>query len=646
MKQITTIIQEGLRLHQAGDLSAAEAAYQTALEADAECFDALHLLGVIASQRGEHARAVALIKRAVQSNPHQAFARNNLGLAHEGQGEWGLAEACYRAAIGLQPNFGDAYFNLGNVLHRQHRFDAAVESYQRAITLNGADAQSHYNLAQVRRAQGKWRLAEEAYRAAIRWLPIYAEAHHGLGEALFAQHRWNEAVASFRMAIEQRANYSDAHNDLGRALHKLEKFAEAEQQYRLALKIEPDCAEVHSNLAETLRLGGESDAAWRHFQRALSIKPELLSVHLGLVDWYLDRGEFGGAQAALAQALALEPDNQAAWALQTRMRKMTLADADWLQRALQLAQAEGELSAGRIALQFAIGKYYDDTQQYNAAFAAFARGNALQRQIAPAFDRAAMARLVDSVLATYKADFVCQPASARAAELPVFIVGMPRSGTSLLEQIIASHPHAAGAGELTFWAEQFEVHGAGSLGAHAVASVADEYVQRLRRHSADALRITDKMPSNFLWLSLIHRIFPKAKIIHIRRNPLDTCLSIYCQNFLAGHAYSTSLEDLDFYYRQYLRLMSHWREVLPAECLLELRYEDLTEQSEAWSRKIIDFIGLEWSDACLEFYNTERKVGTASNWQVRQKIYHSSRARWRNYEQHLQPLLGLLEADS
>ena len=225
---------------------------------------------------------------------------------------------------------------------------------------------------------------------------------------------------------------------------------------------------------------------------------------------------------------------------------------------------------------------------------------------------------------------------------------MLRSGTSLTEQIIASHPDAFGAGELPYWGAlpSVDLHRGitGDIDSAFIGRIAAEYEQVLQHYSANASRVVDKMPGNYCWLGLIATVFPHARIIHTQRDPIDTCLSIYFQNFNSRSAYGTDLEDLAFYYREYVRLMHHWRSVLPPERFLEVPYEALTADQEGWSRRIIGFLGLEWNERCLEFHKTERKVGTASNWQVRQKIYQTSKARWRHYEKHLGPLLGLLEA--
>jgi hypothetical protein len=235
-----------------------------------------------------------------------------------------------------------------------------------------------------------------------------------------------------------------------------------------------------------------------------------------------------------------------------------------------------------------------------------------------------------------------------ASARPVFIVGMARSGTTLAEQILASHPAVFGAGELTYWttADSAEhrspAHGAAAARASSVGAAAD-YLKLLKDLSPDALRVIDKMPANFLRLGLIHEALPNARIIHMRRNPIDTCLSIYFQHFKAGHSYADELDDLAHYYGEYLRLMEHWKSRLPEGAILEVAYESLVDDQETWSRKMLQFIGVPWDPRCIDFHRTDRSVMTASKWQVRQKMHRASIERWRNYEKFIGPLLTLAQ---
>jgi hypothetical protein len=236
----------------------------------------------------------------------------------------------------------------------------------------------------------------------------------------------------------------------------------------------------------------------------------------------------------------------------------------------------------------------------------------------------------------------------------VFIVGMLRSGTTLAEQILASHPQVFGAGELMFWGEELAAataracaQGAREIrGDDGLPAAAADYLDLLHRTSADAVRVVDKMPTNFLSLGLIHAALPRARIIHMRRNPVDTCLSIYFQHFEAANTYANDLEDLAHYYREYRRLMRHWRAALTADAFMEIPYEGLTEDLEGWARRMLEFIELPWDPRCLDFHTTARTVVTASKWQVRQPIDARFVQRWRNYEEFVQPLTPLLKSDS
>ncbi|MBV8634427.1 MAG: sulfotransferase, partial [Burkholderiaceae bacterium] len=276
----------------------------------------------------------------------------------------------------------------------------------------------------------------------------------------------------------------------------------------------------------------------------------------------------------------------------------------------------------------------------------YLRANTLDQTLMPSYAPAAEEAMIERLIATYNGSLAAvRHAGASPSARPVFVLGMPRSGTSLAEQIIAAHPEAAGAGELPFWSQAalaLEPLGAGNPG-EALVSLTAQYLQLLDKLGPGSKRTVDKMPANFQLLGLLHAAFPEARIIHMRRHPIDTCLSIYFQHFNDAYRYANDLENLAHYYRQYRRIMAHWHAVIPRDRLLDIRYEDLVADQESWSRAMIDFIGLPWDPACLEFHRAERTVGTASKWQVRQKIHASSVERWRRYERHIGPLLALAQ---
>jgi len=325
---------------------------------------------------------------------------------------------------------------------------------------------------------------------------------------------------------------------------------------------------------------------------------------------------------------------------------MTRADGAWLE-GVEALLAKPLPLAHQTGLRYALGKYYDDLGEYSEAFSHYRQANELSKRHAARYDRAQLTQYIDGIIGNFDAAFAAASHSgASVSELPVFVVGMPRSGTTLIEQILASHSQAVGAGEVNFWeraAERFAGCAPGSAArASALAALGRDYLALIGARAGQALRVIDKMPANFLYAGLIHAAFPHARILHVQRHPLDTCLSLYFQNFGERHPYANDLDSLAHYYGEYLRLTRHWRAVLPAAALLEVPYEALVGEQEYWTRRILKFVGLPWDARCLEFHRTERVVITASRWQVRQKINTRSIGRWRNYEPYLAPLRPLL----
>jgi tetratricopeptide (TPR) repeat protein len=419
--------------------------------------------------------------------------------------------------------------------------------------------------------------------------------------------------------------------------------------YRRALQIRPRYVAAHINLGIALERLGRMEEAEASCRNALQIKPDAATAVVILADLRADQGQFTQAEEIYRRAISIEPDLPEAWAGIARVRKMTSGDTAWLAEVQRIA--EQHLAPRKEAqLHYAIGKYFDDVRDYEQAFAHYRRGNELARHLAPKYDKQHLTQLMNRMVHSYDRAWLSRTRiDANTSERPVFIIGMPRSGTTLAEQILASHPQVFGAGELTFWRRTAGAYQSSESALHMSASIleglASEYLRLLQELSSDALRVVDKMHANYRHLGLIHAALPHARFIHMRRNPIDTCLSMFFQNFSIAH-FQTDLEDLGHYYSEYRRVMDYWRSILPADAMLEVPYEGLVEDQETWSRKMLEFIGLPWDARCLEFHRTPRAVLTPSNWQVRQKITRSSVARWRNYEAFVGPLLYLIEPTS
>jgi tetratricopeptide (TPR) repeat protein len=634
-----------------GQFQEAAAHYRRALEIKPDYPEAHNNLGLALRGLGCNEEAVASCRRALLLKPDFAAAHNNLGNALRGLGRLDEAAASYRRALELRPHDAEAHNNLGNALLNAGLFDEALASYARAILLKPDLAEAHLNLGNVLRGRGQFDDAAASYRRALDLKPDYAAAHSNLGDALRDLGRLEESAASCRRALQIKPDDAGAHNSLGNALLDLGRLDDAQACYRRALALRPGLAEAHLNLALVLRLQGRTADAEASCGRALDVKADYAAAMTLLAELHADQGRFKEAQALFERALSIEPELPEAWAGMAQLRKMTAGDAAWL--------AEAERIAGKplpprreVYLRYALAKCFDDIKDYTQAFSNVRRANELTRLYGAGYDRRHLTEIVDLITRTCDEKYFSESRfNANASPRPVFIVGMPRSGTSLAEQILASHPDVFGAGELAFWVTASAAHGPPAPGAPVLGAgvnlvlrkLADDYLSLLENLSLDALRVIDKMPANFLSLGLIHAALPNARIIHMRRNPIDTCLSIYFQHFKTGHAYANDLTDLEHYYREYLRAMEHWGRTLPAEAILDVPYEDLVDDQEAWSRKMLQFIGLEWDPQCLDFHLTDRTVMTASKWQVRQKMSKSSVERWRNYEEFLSPLLGLIE---
>jgi tetratricopeptide (TPR) repeat protein len=439
------------------------------------------------------------------------------------------------------------------------------------------------------------------------------------------QGRAEEALPHCREAVRLRPGYALARNNLGRALQDLGQLEEAAAQYHEALRLKPDYARVYVNLAGALLEEGKPAEAVAHCREALRLEP-----HNAL---------------AYGHIVSLAAEGHCG-----------LTEGD-LQAMKDLA-SDGRLPRHEAShLAFALAEVLDRRGEYDEAFRYCDQANRLQREALKeqgrAFDPDAHQRLIDALIAAFTPDYFQAVHSFGVdAELPVFIVGMPRSGTTLVEQILASHPLAFGAGELrdmdrlrTTLEERVGAPGGfpaciARADRQLIRTLAEQHLERLARLGGQAVRVINKMPDNTLYLGLIATLFPRARIIHCRRNAVDVCLSCYFQHF-KSIMYASSLEDIGLYYRQYERLMAHWHAVLPLQ-LHEVVYEELVANQEPLSRDLIAFCGLDWNDRCLAFHKNRRPVQTASKLQVRRPLYASAVGRWRRYAVQLQPLLRVL----
>src|SRR5271170_757774 len=618
MAQIARDLETGAAYHRAGQQDRAESLYRKILRRAPNHVDALNLLGVIAHERGRHEYAVQLASRAV---------------------------------AGL-PTFPDAHLNLGNALQALGRLDEAVASYRITIGLKPDLAKAHSNLATALNQQGSHADALASADRAAELMPDLFEGHFNRGVALTASRRFAEAEAAYRKSLDLQPERPEALSDLGHVLVELKRPEEAASCHRKTVELVPTNAKFHYRLGAAQFYLGDPHVSEASCRRAVSLDPNYAQAWSGLGQILRSLGRFDEARSCLGHALELDPELPDAYAGLAILGQRG-GGAEQLRRLRALLTELGNPVGTRIDAGFALGMLLDNADGYDEAFPCFAQANGLYHEVLASsgelHDAAGLRRQVDGLIESCTPDFFSMvEGEGNPSEAPVFIVGMPRSGTSLVEQIAATHSHVSGAGELPdigSIVNALQIHGHGrredELDPDLGRRLADGYVGRLASLGNGAQRVIDKMPDNILHLGLVSVLFPRARIIICRRDLRDTSLSCYFRRFDQPIPWAYDLADCGSRALEIERLADHWRNVLPLPTLT-IDYEALVADLAGESRRLIEFLELDWEPACLDFHKTERPVLTASGWQVRQPIYDRSVGRWRKYEQHLGPLLKVL----
>ncbi len=500
------------------------------------------------------------------------------------------------------------------------------------------------------------RLADAARlcEAALADEPGNCAALELLGRVRAQQGNLPEAVRLLRETLQQRPDAVAVRYNLGCLLHALRQYADACSQFEAVLTRRPDFAEAHNSLALTLQSLGRYEPALAHYRQALALKPDFADAHANLGGAQESLGQLAEARQSFAAAIAIAPRRGRFYRHLSECKTFTSEDPSF--KAMEeLARDPAPLETDdRLNLHFALGKAFADIGRHDRAFEHLAAGNALKRQ-SIVYDEASKQALVERIRAVFTPELMrAKQGLGDPSEIPVFIVGMPRSGSTLVEQILASHPDVFGAGEINDFdlvvtglrrrdgAPTAYPENAVDLDGPVLRGIGARYLERIRRPANSSQRITDKMIANWFAVGLIHLAFPKARIIHMRRYPLDTCFSCFSKLFADTLGWSYDLAELGRYYRLYATLMEHWRSILPGGTMLEVNYEDVVADLEGQTRRVLTYCGLPWNDACLAFHRTQRPIRTASAAQVRQPLYHSAVGRWRPYAATLQPLIDAL----
>ena len=648
-----TALQTALRHYRAGRLEQAEKLCTRLLQKHPQHVGVLHLLSSIAHRQGDFARAADFIIRAIDQDGQNPLLYFNLGVLYSAQEQLAEALQAYRKTLALQPDYPQAWNNLGNLLCRTGEFDEGITSYLQAIRQKADYAQAWNNLGNALKSQGRAQEALAKYQEAVHLRTDFAEARLNLGDTLQTLGRLDEAIETYQQTIHHNPNYAPAYGGLALALLAAGEYSAAAEYSRQAITLAPEQPVGYNNLALILKRQGDIRLAKKNLRRAIELDPRYAEAVYNLGLSYLEEGRADEAIPLLRQAIVLDADYvDAHYTLALAIRHHE-ADEDMAQ-LVALVERPQLPDEQKITLNFALGKSYDDCGDFDRAFSYFETGNRLKRSTF-SYTIKEDQRLFDELKVVFnEAIFANHKDYGNLANTPIFIVGMPRSGTSLVEQILASHPRVYGAGELqdlrlTLYTTlpdlslQHYPQAVIDLDQEDFTTLADEYLRRTARYSQHATFVTDKMPVNFLHIGMIRLMFPRARIIHCRRNAVDTCLSCYKQNFTGLQKFAYDLQELGQYYLMYQSLMSHWQQLLP-EFIYDCDYESLVSKPESQIRALLDYCGLEWHQDCLSFYDTRRTVNTASLTQVRQPLYKTSISRWHNYEKHLTPLLEVLNS--
>ncbi len=655
-------LQRGLTLHERGDWDEAARVYDRILAHEPHA-DVLHLRGLIYQHRGHPALAVPYYQRALQFQPESDTLLANLGNSCLAAGEAAQAEQYFRQS--LERNSGNpmALKGLSQLLTARGAHAEARDVLEQWVAVQPHDGKVWYQLGVARERIGQQSEAEQAYRQALQCQPGEARFLNDLGSILQRQGKHRQALEVLEDLLRQHPRHPAGWSNLGYSLRQLQRYDEAEVALRQALTCNPRFAVAAFNLGNLLHERGRTPEAIEFYRQAVSLRPRHADFNLNLAVALNSQGAFAEAAQICRNILADHPRHVLAYytLFTFGAEQVTDAEAQCLGELLQDSQVSRN---DQVNAYFSLAKRCDRLEQYDQAMQYYHRANSLANRIGE-FQYSRLCELVDRLIATFTPELMHIWRNRGDASIqPIFILGMPRSGSTLVDQILTSHSQVGFAGEfegmrrlvLGILDIPFRSHPEASgefayptsisrLNQPQLDRMAQFYLQLLREKAGDYPRITDKMPNNFLHIGLIALLFPRATIIYTRRHPLDICLSCYFQNFSIGHPFSYDLRATAQFYRQHERLMQHWLQLCP-ERIHVIDYELLVEQQAAQTHRLIEEIcGLPWEERCLNFHENPRPVTTASLWQVRQPLYKESVGRWRKYAAHLQPLFEELGLD-
>lgn len=601
---------------------------------------------------GDFSKAKVIYDQICRLDQGDETAWMMLGAIHGQLGDLARSVSCLRQAIALRPDYPEAHYNLGYILRGQGDLQEAIAHFEQAAAAKPDYFDAWINMGVINGILGAYDKAEACCRKAEALRPGSLDALMNLGNALLHQDKIREAAVVFQRVLQVKPDFPEAIVALGSVFRANGNHEAAVAQCQYALTLKPNFFEAYLGLGKSLLPLGKPDEAWANCERALQIKPGSADVIVMMSNIAEHTGDVNKAYHVLLPLIDAGSDNVHVALAFARASKELGCQKESITHMEKVLATNPTMSvSGRRNLHFNLGKLYDSAREYDQAFTHYQQANVAKRW---EFDAQRHRADADQFIAFQSPEFMSgMPRASIRSDRPIFVVGMMRSGTTLTEQILSSHPAVFGAGELPDIVQM-----ANSLPAmlntdmpypqclslltqEKLNELAQTYLDHLAVFSTDALRVVDKAPVNFRHLGLIELMFPNAHVIHCMRDPRDSCLSMYFTDFVHSHDYSFDLSNLGSFYRDYRRVMRHWRDTLKIP-LLEVQYEEMVADPEVMIRRVIAFCGLEWDDRCLNFHKSKRYVNTPSYDQVRKPIYRKSAGRWKNYERHIGPLIEAL----
>ena len=647
------LFDEALELINAGDPVAAEKLCREAVERNPKDVNMSGLLGAVLIKRRRLDEAEQVLKQTIALAPTFAKAHEDLGYVLLEQERYEEAVEVLQKAARLDPKLDAARFNLGKALASAGRGKEADAAFEASFELS--PERKKLALAAKHHQEGRIEDAEQLYRQVLNNNPRNVDALRMLAMVAATAKRYDDAERLLRKAVGIAPDFLTAVVDLGRVLKEQDRFEEAIDCLKNAIAINPNNPHTHFLLASAYSPAALNHEAAREYRRALDLAPEHPGALLGLGNALKTIGKQDEAIKAYRDCIRVRPDNgEIYWSL-ANLKTYRFSDEQIAEMAARVDNPEGLTEQSEVNFLFALGKAHDDRQDYDKAWRYYARGNGKQRMLAQ-YDPVQTETINDAIVEVFDKALLEEKAGKGCPDrAPIFVLGLPRSGSTLVEQILASHSQVEGTSELPYLGRvamslnRNRADGVNypeavrELEAAHLTALGEDYINYAQLHRTEGKPFfIDKMPNNFPTIGFLNLILPQAKIIDARRHPLDACVGNFRQHYAKGQTFSYDLTDLGEYCLQYLRMMDHWHQALPGR-ILTVQYEEMVMDFESQARRLLDHCELPWEEACGRFYETERPVRTASSEQVRQPIYTGALNFWRNYERHLDELVEIVE---